>query len=49
MTTRSSIRQIKSPWYYVFWSIATIAVVSGQIYVGLGYRDLVNALKLTLT
>ena len=49
MTTPHLIKQIKSYWYYIFWSIATIAVVSGQIYVGLGYRDLVNALKLTLT
>ena len=49
MTTQGIIKQIKSYWYYIFWSIATLAVVSGQIYVGLGYRDLVNALKLTLT
>ena len=24
--------------YYTFWGIMTIAVVLGQIYVGLGYR-----------
>ena len=24
--------------YYLFWGIATIAVVAGQIYVGTGYR-----------
>ena len=24
--------------YYTFWGIMTIAVVIGQIYVGLGYR-----------
>ena len=30
--------QVKSRFYYVFWGIATIAVVSGQLYVGSGYR-----------
>jgi len=29
--------QIKSRWYYVFWGTATVAVVSGQIYIGSGY------------
>ena len=30
--------QIKSNKYYVFWGAATIAVIIGQIYIGLGYR-----------
>ena len=30
--------QMKSSSYYLFWGIATIAVVSGQVYVGTGYR-----------
>ncbi len=30
--------QVKSKWYYIFWGIATIAVVFGQLYVGSGYR-----------
>ena len=30
--------QMKSSNYYLFWGIATIAVVAGQIYVGTGYR-----------
>ena len=30
--------QIKSKFYYMFWGAATIAVVSGQIYTGTGYR-----------
>ena len=30
--------QVKSSWYYIFWGIATIAVVGGQIYIGSGYR-----------
>lgn len=30
--------QVKSRFYYVFWGIATLAVVTGQLYVGTGYR-----------
>ena len=30
--------QMKSSSYYLFWGIATVAVVAGQIYVGTGYR-----------
>lgn len=32
--------QIKSRMYYVFWGIATISVVAGQVFVGTGYRDM---------
>ena len=32
--------QMKSSSYYTFWSIATVAVVAGQIYVGNGYRQM---------
>ena len=32
--------QIKSSSYYLFWGIATVAVVAGQIYVGSGYRNM---------
>ena len=32
--------QVKSRWYYVFWGIATVSVVAGQVYVGTGYRIL---------
>ena len=35
--------QIKSQWYYVFWGIATVAVVSGQVYVGTGYRQMAQS------
>ena len=49
MSKKHAPKQHKQRYYYIFWSIATLAVVAGQIYVGLGYRDLVNALKLTLT
>lgn len=30
--------QVKSKWYYIFWAVCAVAVVSGQIYVGSGYR-----------
>ena len=32
--------QVKSRFYYIFWGIATVAVVVGQLYVGTGYRIL---------
>tara|TARA_A200000159_G_scaffold164568_1_gene194849 strand:+ start:8553 stop:8780 length:228 start_codon:yes stop_codon:yes gene_type:complete len=32
--------QVKSRWYYIFWGVATVSVVAGQIYVGSGYRDM---------
>ena len=48
MTTKNYItkakNQFKSSAYYVFWSIATVAVVSGQIYVGTGYRRMSESL-----
>jgi hypothetical protein len=39
------IKQIKSHWYYVFWGIATVAVVSGQIYIGSGYYQMSNSIN----
>tara|TARA_R100001509_G_C4807833_1_gene195385 strand:+ start:342 stop:533 length:192 start_codon:yes stop_codon:yes gene_type:complete len=30
--------QVKSRFYYLFWAIATVSVVAGQLYVGTGYR-----------
>ena len=35
--------QVKSRFYYVFWGIATIAVVAGQLYVGSGYRQMAES------
>ena len=32
--------QVKSRFYYIFWGIATVSVVAGQLYVGSGYRIL---------
>ena len=35
--------QVKSKWYYYFWGTCTVAVVAGQMYVGVGYRQLAEA------
>ena len=35
---------MKSSSYYLFWGIATIAVVAGQVYVGTGYRSMSKSL-----
>ena len=37
--------QVKSRFYYVFWGIATVAVVFGQLYVGTGYRLLHGSMQ----
>ena len=37
--------QVKSNRYYIFWAIATISVVIGQIYVGTGYRQMSQEIK----
>ena len=42
------LAQMKSSHYYIFWGIATAAVVTGQIYVGLGYRSMATSVN-TLT
>lgn len=39
--------QVKSQWYYIFWGAMAVAVVGGQIYVGLGYRQMAQATKST--
>ena len=36
--------QIKSRFYYIFWGLATVSVLFGQLYVGSGYRAYANAL-----
>ena len=41
------LHQVKSSWYYIFWGSMAIAVVGGQIYVGLGYREMAQATKST--
>ena len=37
--------QVKAKWYYIFWGVMAVAVVSGQIYVGTGYREMAEATK----
>ena len=45
MRKREKIRaQMKSRFYYWFWGAATVMVVSGQFYVGSGYRQMARSL-----
>tara|TARA_B100000945_G_scaffold145517_1_gene116492 strand:+ start:1870 stop:2106 length:237 start_codon:yes stop_codon:yes gene_type:complete len=45
MLDKTKIRaQMKSKWYYFFWSSATVSVLLGQLYVGSGYRMYSKAL-----
>jgi len=37
--------QMKSSSYYLFWGIATLAVVAGQVYVGTGYRSMSESIE----
>jgi hypothetical protein len=37
--------QVKSNKYYIFWGAATIAVIIGQIYIGLGYRMMTQSVN----
>lgn len=37
--------QVKSKWYYIFWGAMAVAVVGGQLYVGVGYREMADAFK----
>ena len=38
ITKDKARNQVKSRFYYIFWGIATVSVVFGQLYVGTGYR-----------
>ena len=52
MKKEKLISQVKSRFYYIFWGIATVSVVLGQIYVGTGYRLMsqsINKFFYTLT
>ena len=45
MMSKEKVRnQVKSRFYYLFWGVATVSVVLGQIYVGSGYRIFANSL-----
>ena len=46
--TMNAPPQHKQRYYYIFWSIATLAVVCGQIYVASSYKSLADALRLSL-
>ena len=35
----------KTNKYYTFWGIMTLAVVIGQLYVGIGYREMTDSIK----
>ena len=37
--------QVKSRFYYIFWGVATVSVVLGQLYVGSGYRTYARSLN----
>ena len=37
--------QVKSNKYYLFWGICTLAVMTGQIYVGAGYRGMAQDVR----
>ena len=48
MTLPTQPKEVKSNYYYIFWSIATLCVVLGQVYVASSYRQLTEALKQAL-
>ena len=37
--------QVKSRFYYIFWGIATVSVLAGQLYVGTGYRLMAGSIN----
>ncbi len=37
--------QVKSNKYYLFWGAATIAVIIGQVYIGIGYRMMTQSVN----
>ena len=45
ITKEKQRNQVKSRFYYLFWGIATVSVVLGQVYVGSGYRVFAKSLN----
>ena len=46
MISKEKVRnQVKSRFYYLFWGVATVSVVLGQVYVGSGYRGFARSLN----
>jgi len=37
--------QLKSNTYYLFWGACTVAVMTGQIYVGVGYNKMSESVR----
>ncbi len=48
MSKNKPHKQLKQRYYYIFWSIATLAVVSGQIHVSNAYNRMSNSLEMVL-
>ena len=44
ITKEKQKAQVKSRFYYIFWGIATVSVVLGQLYFGSGYRIFAQSL-----
>ena len=44
ITKEKQRNQVKSKFYFIFWGVATVSVVLGQLYVGSGYRVFANSL-----
>ena len=40
--------QHKQRYYYIFWAIATLTVLGGQIFVASSYKELARALQQSL-
>ena len=45
ITKDKARNQVKSRFYYIFWGVATVSVVFGQLYVGTGYRSFARSLN----
>ena len=45
ITKEKQRNQVKSRFYYIFWGVATVSVVFGQLYVGSGYRMFAGSLN----
>ena len=46
MPSKEKVRaQMKSRFYYMFWGAATVAVVTGQMYVGTSYRAMAKSMN----
>ena len=44
ITKEKQRNQVKSKFYYIFWGVATVSVVLGQLYVVSGYRIFAQSL-----